>query len=122
MATTTRRHFLQLGMGMAAGAAFPRSAGSAPPGLRPKLSKFVQPLPVPGAGIVVARPSGPQAYSFLQREIQRQLHPDLPATPVWSYDDGSGLAAQSGSFGMAVVAQRGVPLTMRFTNGLSPSY
>ena len=65
---------------------------------------------VPGAGIVVATPSGANTYTFTQREIRRQLHPHLPPTPIWAYDDGSGLAGQAGSFGMAVVAHSGTPL------------
>ena len=120
----TRRRFLQTGV--AVGAAFrwqsalgmPR--GGALPGRR--LAKYIQPLPLPGAGIVVAKPSAPNAYAFTQREISRQLHPDLPPTPIWAYDDGSGLAGQAGSFGMAVVAQSGTPLTVRFTHALPETY
>jgi spore coat protein A len=79
-------------------------------------------LPLPAAGIVVATPSAPNTYSFTQREISRQLHPDLPPTPLWAYDDGSGLAGQSGSFGMAVVAQTGTALDVNFTHNLPPTY
>jgi spore coat protein A len=86
------------------------------------LEKFIQQVPLPGNGIVVARQSGPNAYSFTQKEISRQLHPNLPATPLWAYDDGSGLAGQAGSFGMAVVAQSGTPVTMSFTNRLPATY
>jgi spore coat protein A len=87
-----------------------------------KLTKYVQPLPLPGAGIVVATPSGLNQYSFTQRQISRQLHPQLPPTPLWAYDDGSGLAGQSGSFGMAVVAQSGTPLLVDFTHDLPATY
>src|SRR5436190_6810682 len=86
------------------------------------LRKYVQPLPVPGAGIVVATPTASNEYSFTQRPLDVQLHPDLPATPVWAYDDGSGLAGQAGSFGMAVVAQSGEPLRMSFTHQLPAQY
>jgi spore coat protein A len=82
----------------------------------------VEPVPVPGSGIVVATPSGANSFNFTQREIKRQLHPQLPPTPIWVYDDGSGLAGQAGSFGMAVVAQSGVPLTLSFTNALPTTY
>ncbi len=44
--------------------------------------------------------------------------PTLPPTPLWAYDDGSGLAGQAGSFGMAVVAQSGTPLTCSYTHPL----
>jgi spore coat protein A, manganese oxidase len=50
------------------------------------------------------------------------LHPNLTPTPFWAYDDGSGLGGQAGSFGMAMVAQTGTPVTMDFTNGLDPTY
>ena len=74
---------------------------------------------------MVATPSGPNAYAFTQREISRQLHPQLPPTPLWAYDDGLGLAGQAGSLGIVVVAQRGTPVDMTFTNELpttSPSW
>jgi spore coat protein A len=130
MADTTRRRFLQYGAaagamlvmpaaqrGVAAtsGAGRPRLAGG---GLR----KFREPLPVPGRGIVVATSTGTSRYSFTQREIRRRLHPDLPPTPVWAYDDGSGLAGQAGSFGMVLVAQSGTPLRVSYTNLLPDVY
>jgi spore coat protein A len=90
------------------------------------LAKFVQALPVPGAGIVVATPrsvtSGLSKYAFIQKQIARQLHPQLPATPLWAYDDGSGLAGQAGSFGMALVAKTGTPVAVDFTNNLPQEY
>lgn len=70
----------------------------------------------------MATPSGSNRYSFTQTEIARQLHPHLPPTPLWAYDDGSGLEGQSGSFGMAVVAQSGTPLTVSYTNDLPGTY
>jgi len=86
------------------------------------LEKFVQPVPLPGAGLVVATPSGANRYSFTQVPIARQLHPLLPPTPLWAYDDGSGLGGQAGSFGMVVVAQSGTPLNVDFTNHLPATY
>src|SRR6266536_1178206 len=119
MKRITRRRFLQYGLGVGGALALPWPARAAKGG---KLAKYVQPLPVPGAGIVVATPSAPNTYSFTQREISRQLHPDLPPTPLWAYDDGSGLAGQAGSFGMALVAQSGTPLDVSFTHDLPPTY
>jgi spore coat protein A len=86
------------------------------------LRKYTQPLPLPGAGIVVATPSGVNRYSFIQKQIARQLHPHLPPTPLFAYDDGSGLAGQAGSFGMAAVAQSGTPLDVSYTNHLPEIY
>ncbi len=113
-----RRRFLQYGLGASASLAVPWT-GRIPvahAAMGGKLAKYVEPLPVPGAGIVVATPSGPNAYSFTQTQISRQLHPQLPPTPVWAYDDGSGLTGQSGSFGMAVAARSGTPLTVSYTH------
>ena len=124
MKAMTRRRFLQYGAGAGAALAMPwvarvPLARAAPAG---KLAKYLEPVPLPGAGIVVARPSGVNEYAFTQIEIARQLHPNLPPTPLWAYDDGSGLAGQAGSFGMAVVAQSGTPLAVSFTHDLPVEY
>lgn len=137
MTGTSRRRFLQYGAGavglasvgqagaqaagrVAAGRARagPAGAGSAAGGLRP----FLEPLPVPGNGIIVAAPVAPDRYSFTLREIRRQLHPDLPATPVWSYDDGSGLTGQAGSFGIVIAATTGTPVQVSYTHRLPETY
>ncbi len=119
MRQITRRRFLQYGLGVGGALALPWPARAAKGG---KLAKYVQPLPLPGAGIVVATPSAPDTYSFTQREISRQLHPDLPPTPIWAYDDGSGLAGQAGSFGMVLIAQSGTPLNVTYTHALPTTY
>jgi spore coat protein A len=123
MGGITRRRFIGYGAGVGAALALPWTWGTstASAAVGGKLAKYVQQLPLPGAGLVVARPSAPTApntYAFTQREISRQLHPQLPATPLWAYDDGSGLGGQAGSFGMVVVAQSGTPVDMTFTNAL----
>jgi hypothetical protein len=82
--------------------------------------KYLEPVPLPGAGVVVNATGGPIA--FTQRDITRQLHPELPPTPIWAYDDGSGLNGQTGSFGMAVIAQSGTPLEASFTHQLPTTY
>jgi spore coat protein A len=90
------------------------------------LTKYLEHVPLPGRGIVVATPRGVQpgltTYAFTQTQIARQLHPQLPPTPLWAYDDGSGLAGQAGSFGMAIVARTGTPLQIDFTNRLPQRY
>src|SRR5436190_1734613 len=124
MARITRRRFLQ--SGLAAGTAlhlqWAIGAQDSHAVHGGELAKYVQPVPRPGAGIVVAAASGTNQYSFTQREISRQLHPALPPTPFWAYDDGSGLAGQAGSFGMAVVAHTGTPLRVSYTNALPDTY
>ena len=132
MTDTTRRRFLQYGAGAGALLALPaaaqrRLASGLTRGLSSGLSggrlqEFREPLPVPGNGIVVATPSGTNEYSFSQREIKRRLHPDLPRTTVWAYDDGSGLAGQAGSFGMVLAAESGTPLRVSYTNQLPDVY
>jgi spore coat protein A, manganese oxidase len=131
MQPITRRRLLQYGLGASAALTLPWTSRipwasaaksdklSAQGG---KLTKYTQPVPLPGNGIVVASPSGPNRYSFTQTEIARQLHPHLPPTPLWAYDDGSGLAGQSGSFGMAVVAKTGTPLEVAYTHALPETY
>jgi spore coat protein A, manganese oxidase len=124
MRDITRRRFLQYGL-VAGTAVLLPSAALVPPATAArggKLAKYLEPLPLPGAGIVVATPSGLNEYAFRQTQIARRLHPDLPPTPLWAYDDGSGLAGQVGSFGMAVVARSGTPLTVRYTNDLPTTY
>ena len=124
MSGMSRRQFLGYGLGTGVALTLPWTTGAqaASAAVGGKLAKYQQPLPVPGAGIVVATPSGPDEYSFTQTEISRQLHPQLPPTPFWAYDDGSGLGGQAGSFGMAVVAQSGTPVRASFTNELPETY
>jgi len=122
--TLTRRRFLQYGAAGGAALILPW-AGRAPVAAAAaggKLTKYLEPVPLPGNGIVVASPSGANAYSFTQRQIARRLHPQLPPTPLWAYDDGAGLAGQAGSFGMAVVAQSGTPLQVSYTHQLPETY
>ena len=124
MSKITRRNFLKYSAGASASLALPwtvRQAFAARPA-RSMLTKYIQPVPLPGAGIVVATPSGMNQYAFTQKQIARQLHPNLPPTPFFAYDDGSGLAGQAGSFGMAVVAQSGTPLDVSYTNTLPATY
>jgi spore coat protein A len=119
----TRKRFLQYG---AAGGAALFLPWARTPGARAaaggSLTKYLEPVPLPGNGIVVASPSGTSSYSFVQRQIARRLHPQLPPTPVWAYDDGSRLEDQAGSFGMAVVGQSGTPLEVSFTHELPETY
>lgn len=124
MSGMSRRRFLGYGLGAGAALALPWTAGAraAPAAVGGKLAKYQQALPVPGHGIVVATPTSPNQYSFTQTQISRQLHPQLPPTPFWAYDDGSGLGGQAGSFGMAVVAESGTPVQASFTNNLPETY
>jgi spore coat protein A, manganese oxidase len=118
----TRRQFLRYGMAAGALAVAPWPASADVHVRRLGLRKYLEPLPVPGSGIVVARPSATNHYAFTQRQIARRLHPELPPTEFWAYDDGFGLSDQAGSFGMAVVAEVGSPLRISYTNALPATY
>jgi spore coat protein A, manganese oxidase len=122
MKNMTRRRFLQYGVGAGAALTVPWLVrpGVAVASNGARLEKFIQPLPVPGNGIVVA--TGADRYAFTQVPIARKLHPALPETPLWAYDDGSGLAGQAGSFGMVILARTGTPVDATFTNGLPARY
>ena len=136
MGSTSRRRFLQYGVGAIGAASVARMglrpsraasavhAAAAGPGLAtgPSLRRYIEPVPLPGRGIVVASQAAPDRYAFSLREIRRHLHPDLPATPVWAYDDGSGLSGQAGSFGMAIAATTGTPITVSYTHHLPGTY
>ena len=129
MTGTSRRRFLQYGItaGAALGVSAVRPGAAAAGAARlsgraPSLRPFVEPLPLPGAGIVVASPVAPGQYHFTLRQIRRRLHPQLPKTPIFAYDDGSGLGGQAGSFGMAIAAQTGTPVQVSYTHGLPATY
>src|SRR6266511_469659 len=122
MKGVTRRRLLRHAAAASAGLALPwvarTSSGHAAKGGKLALPPYLEPVPLPGKGIVIAKPSAPSLYAFTQKSIIRQLHPHLPPTPIWAYDDGSGLAGQSGSFGMAIVAETGTPLDVTYTHDL----
>jgi spore coat protein A, manganese oxidase len=120
----SRRQFLERAVATGSALALPavmpgRAVGFARAG---PLARYVERLPVPGDGIVVARAVEPDRYAFTLRQIHRRLHPDLPPTPLWAYDDGSGLGGQAGSFGMAIAAETGTPLRVGYTNRLPRLY
>jgi spore coat protein A len=123
MTGPTRRRFLQYGAGVGAALAVPWAQASvATAAMGGKLTKYLEQLPLPGKGLVVATPTGPNRYSFTQTQISRRLHPQLPPTPLWAYDDGSGLGGQAGSFGLVLVAKTGTPVRASFTHALPDVY
>src|SRR4029450_6192223 len=117
----SRRRFLQYGAAGGAALFFPARIPLARAEGSPPLPKFMEPVPLPGAGIVVATPTGANQYSFTQTGIERQLHPYLPATPIWAYDDGSRLAGQAGPFGIAGGGRGGQPLDVGFPHDTPPA-
>jgi spore coat protein A len=100
--------------------AFTQSAG---------LRRFVQPLRGVGpGGIPVAAPdpfaapvTGATHYSIGIGQFTDQLHPDLGPTTLWGYGPerslGGGIQPQR-HLGGIIVAQRGTPIQVTFTNRL----
>ena len=120
-----RRRFLQYGLGAgsrARGAVDDATSGRERSEGRGTLSEVRGAGTAPGRGDRRGHPERTQPILVHATEITRQLHPDLPPTPLWAYDDGSGLGGQAGSFGMAVVAQSGTPLTVDYTHALPETY
>lgn len=93
------------------------------------LRKFAQPLRGVGpGGIPVAAPdafpapvTGVTHFSFSIGQFTDQLHPDLGPTTLWGYNPavalGGGTQPQK-HLGGIIVAQRGTPIQLTFTNNL----
>ena len=93
------------------------------------LQKFVQPLRGVGpGGIPVAAPdafpapvTGVTHYSFTIGQFTDMLHPNLGPTTLWGYNPavalGGGTQPQK-HLGGIIVAQRGTPIQLTFTNKL----
>ena len=97
------------------------------------LKKFIQPLRGVGpGGIPVAAPdafsapvTGVNHYSLTIAQFTDQLHPHLGPTKLWGYNPvvplGDGAQHQR-HLGGIIVAQRGVPIQITFTNKLPPKH
>ena len=96
----TRRRFLQYGAGVGGALGVPWACDSPRPAPPPAASSSntLNPCRCREPESSSRRPARPTVL-FTQTTNQRQLHPQLPPTPVWAYDDGSGLGGQAGSFG-----------------------
>ena len=97
------------------------------------LQKFAQPLRGVGpGGIPVAAPdafsapvTGVTHYSFTIGQFTDQLHPSLGPTTLWGYNPvaalGGGVQPQR-HLGGIIVAHRGKPIQLTFTNTLPPKH
>src|SRR6266516_2682935 len=87
MAGITRRRFLQYGAGISAALTMPWAQPSAAfAAMGGKLGKYLEQVPLPGNGIVVATPTGPNQYAFTQTgtPLSVSFTNALPATyPAW---------------------------------------
>ncbi len=97
------------------------------------LRKFAQPLRGVGpGGIPVAAPdafpapvTGVTHYSLSIAQFRDQLHPHLGPTKLWGYNPAvplGGGAQPQRHLGGIIVAQRGVPIQITFTNKLPPKH
>ena len=71
----------------------------------------MDPLPIPGA----MPQAGPNYYEIGAWQIQQQLHSQLPPTTVYGYGTSEATASYPGA---TIVAQRGVPISIKWTNHL----
>jgi spore coat protein A, manganese oxidase len=84
--------------------------------LNPKtLTKFIDPLPVPAAMPM----AGPNYDEIGAYQIQQQLHSQLPPTTVFGYGTSQATASYPGA---TIVARRGVPISIKWTNHLGSSH
>jgi spore coat protein A, manganese oxidase len=75
------------------------------------LTKYMDALPIPG----VAAQAGPNYYEIGAYQIQQQLHSQLPPTTVYGYGTSEATASYPGP---TIVAQKGVPISIMWTNHL----
>ena len=79
------------------------------------LTKYLDPLPIPG----VAEQAGPNYYEIGAWQIQQQLHSQLPPTTVFAYGTSQ---ATAGYPGPTIVVQRNVPIQVKWTNNLGMTH
>lgn len=75
------------------------------------LTKYLDPLPIPGA----MPQAGTNYYEIGAWQIEQQLHSQLPPTTVYGYGPTQETASYPGA---TIVAQKGVPISIRWTNHL----
>ncbi len=78
------------------------------------LTKYMEPLPIPGA----MTQAGPNYYEIGMYPIVQQLHPQLPPTHLWGYGTSQATASYPAR---SIVATRGVPIQIKWTNNLVDS-
>ena len=117
---TTRREFFTYSALMGVGTLLPASL-PAFPGARAKrpsvrrvqgamLSRYVQPVPMPGVMQPLGKRNGKPYYEIPITMCAQQVHPDLPATAFWGYN---------GSFpGPTIEARTNEPIIVRWRNDL----
>ena len=79
------------------------------------LTKFVDPLPIPGPMPQAA----PNYYEIGAWQVQQRLHRDLPLTTVYGYGPTQETAGYPGA---TIEARKGVPIDIHWTNHLPHDY
>jgi spore coat protein A len=80
------------------------------------LEPFVDELPLPAvAQPTSGSPGGAATYTMAMREVQQQLHRDLPPTTVWGFGDGP---TGAGYPGPTIEAASDQPVTVTWQNDL----
>jgi FtsP/CotA-like multicopper oxidase with cupredoxin domain len=77
------------------------------------LTKYIDPLPIPGVMPEVT--PGSNYYEVGAYQIQQQLHSQLPPTTVYGYGTSQATASYPGA---TFVVRRGVPISVKWTNHL----
>jgi len=77
---------------------------------------FVDALPLPAAAQPTSgSPGGAATYDIAMREIDQNLHSELPDTTVWGFGDGPSGAGYPGP---TIEASEGLPITVNWINDL----
>jgi spore coat protein A, manganese oxidase len=79
------------------------------------LTKYIDPLPIPA----VASQAAPNYYEIGAWQIQQRLHSQLPPTTVYGYGTSQATASYPGP---TIVAQKGVPIQIKWTNHLGMTH
>ena len=80
------------------------------------LTKYLDPLPLPGVATPISgTPGGTATYNLTIKEIQQRLHSQLPLTTVWGFTDGFSAAGYPGP---TIEARTGQPVTVNWINDL----
>ncbi len=104
------RHFLNLFLAACIALLAASSARALP--LDPlSLTKYIDPLPLPGA----MPQDGPNHYTIGMYQITQQLHSELAPSTVWGYGTSQATASYPA---LSIVAQRNVPIQVKWENHL----
>jgi len=79
------------------------------------LTKYMDPLPIPGPMPM----AGPNFYEIGAWQVQQQLHSQLPLTTVWGYGPTQATASYPAA---TIEAQKGVPIDVHWTNHLPTTH